>query len=67
MKETDLDMEKLQALPGMVGYIVQNGDSLWNIAKENHTTMEKIRELNQLSGEEVHKGQRLVILKAVSE
>lgn len=67
MKEAVLDMEKLQALPGMVGYIVQNGDSLWNIAKENHTTVEKIKELNQLSGEEVHKGQRLVILKAVNE
>lgn len=63
---SELDMEKLQELPGMVGYIVQNGDTLWEIAKENHTTVEKIQELNQLTGEEVHKGQKLVILKAVS-
>lgn len=64
---SDLDMRRLQELPGMVGYIVQNGDSLWEIAKENHTTVEKIQELNQLSGSEIHKGQKLVILKAVNQ
>lgn len=64
---SDLDMRRLQELPGMVGYIVQNGDSLWEIAKENHTTVEKIQELNQLSGNEIHKGQKLVILKAVNQ
>jgi hypothetical protein len=65
MEVQELDMEKLQELPGMVGLMVQNGDSLWEIAKENHTTVEKIRELNQLSTEELHKGQKLVILKAI--
>ena len=64
---SELDMRRLQELPGMVGYIVQNGDSLWEIAKENHTTVEKIQELNQLSGNEIHKGQKLVILKAVNQ
>ncbi len=67
MEEAQLNMERLQEMPGMVGYIVQPGDNLWEIAKENHTTMEKIQELNQLSGEELHKGQKLVILKAVSQ
>ena len=64
---SELDMRRLQELPGMVGYFVQNGDSLWEIAKENHTTVEKIQELNQLSGNEIHKGQKLVILKAVNQ
>ena len=27
----------------MVGYIVQKGDSLWKIAKENHTTVDNLR------------------------
>lgn len=67
IEATELDMRKLQELPGMVGYIVQNGDSLWEIAKENHTTVDKIQELNQLPGGEIHKGQKLVILKAVSQ
>ncbi len=67
IEAAELDMQKLQELPGMVGYIVQSGDSLWEIAKENHTTVEKIQELNQLPAGELHKGQKLVILKAVSQ
>lgn len=61
-----LDMERLQNLPGMVGYMVQPGDSLWEIAKENHTTVDKIMELNDLSQETIRPGQKLIILKAVS-
>ena len=29
-----LDLKKLQEMPGIVGYIVQPGDSLWKIAKK---------------------------------
>ena len=29
-----MDLQKLQELPGIVGYIVQPGDSLWEIAKK---------------------------------
>lgn len=36
-------MEQLQKRPGLVGYIAKDGDSLWSIAKENHTTVEDIR------------------------
>ena len=32
----------------MVGYIVQKGDSLWKIAKENHTTVDNLREITAL-------------------
>ena len=35
VKEEPLDLKALQALPGIAGYIVQEGDSLWDIAKNS--------------------------------
>ena len=34
IKEEPLDLKQLQELPGIVGYIVQEKDSLWDIAKK---------------------------------
>ena len=36
------DLERLESMPGIVGYIVQPGDSLWKIAKKFHTTVEAL-------------------------
>lgn len=55
--------EVLAAMPGLVGYIVQPGDSLWDVAKRYYTTTEQIMAANQLSGEEVKPGDRLIIRK----
>ena len=41
--------KKLQQMPGIVGYIVQPGDSLWKIAKKFHTTVETIMTTNGLT------------------
>lgn len=60
-----LDMEKIQAMPGLVGFIVQKEDSLWNIAKTYNTTIESIMELNHLENENVKPGDRLLLLKQV--
>jgi len=63
VEEHELDMRKIQQLPGIVGYIVQSGDTLWNIAKTYYTSPERIRELNGLEAEEVKPGNRLIIVK----
>ena len=47
----------------MTVYITGEGDSLWNIAKKFKTTMAAIREINELAGEEVFSGEKLLILK----
>ena len=65
VEEHDLDMKKLQELPGIVGYIVQPDDSLWSIAKQYYTTPERIRELNEIEEEEVSPGTCLLVMKAV--
>lgn len=49
--------------PGMTGYIVREGEDMWDIAKRFFTTGERIRDVNHLDGEEVKAGDALLILK----
>ncbi|MBQ8280123.1 MAG: DUF3794 domain-containing protein [Roseburia sp.] len=63
IKEEALDLEALQQLPGLVGYIVKSGDTLWNIAKEYHTTVEAIMRTNQKKEDTLQVGEKLLIVK----
>ena len=68
VKEEELDEEKLQEMPGIVGYIVKEEDSLWKIAKRFYTTMDMIREMNDMEEDaEIKAGDRLLIIKKVDE
>lgn len=61
------DPEKIRRMPGIVGYRVQPGDTLWKIAKKFYTTVEGIRETNEGVGEEVKPGDRLILIKQTEE
>ena len=61
-----VDFNKLQELPGIAGYIVQSGDSLWSIAKKFHTTIGNIISANELADDQVKPGQRLLLVKEVA-
>ena len=65
IEETELDLEALQQRPGIVGYIAREGDRLFGIAKENHTTVENLMEMNHLAGPVVKAGEKLLIIKTV--
>lgn len=65
VQEEPLNLEELQQMPGLVGYLVKKGDTLWNIAKEYHTTVEAIKETNQKNSDELNVGEKLLIVKAV--
>ncbi|BBF44532.1 LysM domain-containing membrane protein [Lachnospiraceae bacterium KM106-2] len=60
-----LDTEKLQTMPSMIGYIVQAGDTLWDIAKQFYTTVDSIKELNELPDSNIQQGDKLLLLKKV--
>ena len=62
-----MDLQKLQELPGIVGYIVQPGDSLWEIAKKFHTTVGNIISTNELADDQVKPGQRLLLVKEIAQ
>lgn len=57
------DMEEVEKRPGITGYIVQDGDILWDLAKKYNTTVEGIMEVNELSSEEIKVGDRILIFK----
>lgn len=60
------DLKRWEQQPGIVGYIVQPGDSLWKIAKKFHTTVDQVREMNEIDGEEAGAGTRLLLIKEVT-
>ena len=62
---SELDMNKLQAMPGIIGYVVKKGDSLWNIAKKYYTTKDEIMAVNNLEDDRIKEGDKLIILKKV--
>jgi len=52
-------------MPGLAGFIANESDTLWDIAKEYNTTPESIMELNGLTTSQIHKGDRLLLMKIV--
>ncbi len=63
--EKELDLQMIQNLPGIVGYIVQDGDCLWDIARKYYTTPKRIMEMNGLETEHISRGDHLIIMKEV--
>lgn len=61
---SQLDSEKIERLPGFAIYFAQEGDSLWQIGKKYYVSVEKIKEVNQLTTEEIKAGDRLLIVKS---
>lgn len=58
-----MDTEELESRPGIVGYFVQQGDTLWNLAKKYNTTVENIKEVNYMEKEGISKGDKILIFK----
>ena len=56
-------MKMLEKSPGVIGYIVKEGDELWSLAKRYNTTMEGIAEINDLADEKLKTGERILIFK----
>lgn len=56
-------LEEMKKRPGIVGYVVKEGDDLWSLAKRYNTTVEGICKVNDLKDEDVKIGQRILIFK----
>ncbi|MCI5650141.1 MAG: DUF3794 domain-containing protein [Fusicatenibacter sp.] len=63
VEERMLDQEKIQNMPGIVCYVVQPGDTLWDIARNFYTTVDQIRKINGLKSEEIVPMQQLILAK----
>ena len=63
IKAEPLDSKVLSALPGMVIYMVKPGDNLWSIGKRYHVSVERLKKMNDLTGDLIVPGQKLIIVK----
>ena len=61
--EEALDKGLRNKAPGLIGYVVKKGESLWDIAKQYYTTIADVMELNDLEQEEVNVGEMLLLAK----
>jgi LysM repeat protein len=66
VKEEEMPEGYYEALPGMVGYVVSEGDSLWTIGKKFHMKVEELMEMNERNLEEVKEGEKILIVKQVA-
>ena len=60
---SDLDMTRMGNLPGMVVYMVKEGDNLWNIGKQYYVPVETLRNLNELDSDDIKPGQKILVVK----
>ena len=51
----------------LVIYYVQPGDTLWNIAKKFKTTIDLIKNSNNLKDDKIYPGQQLIMPKVVDK
>ena len=58
-----LNLEEIERRPSIIGYIVREGDDLWTLAKRYSTSVDAIREVNDISAETLKAGDRLLIFK----
>lgn len=65
IREEPLDTKKLLAQAGVTGYIVQEGEELWDIARNYHTTEAEIISTNGLKTPKIKAGDKLIIVKSV--
>jgi hypothetical protein len=63
LKMEPIDMSEVEKRPGVIGYIVKDGDDLWSLAKRFNTTMEGICQVNEMSDEKLKVGDRILIFK----
>ena len=63
VREEPLDFEKIETMPGMTGHVIEEGDSIWTLAKKYYASPEDIREVNGLKGDELPVGQPILIMK----
>lgn len=57
------DTEKYKRTPGMVGYVVKTGDSLWDIGKRYMVSLDSLKEMNHLTRDEIHAGDKMLIIR----
>lgn len=59
----ELDPARMGELPGIVAYVAQDGDTLWQIGRKYYVPISRIMEMNNLTTEKLSAGDKLLIVK----
>ncbi len=60
---SELDYEKMKGMPSIAVYVAREGDTLWDIGKRYYVTVDSLKEMNHLTGEELKAGDQLLVVK----
>ncbi len=63
LKISPINAAVLEKLPGFAIYYAKQGDSLWQIGKKYYVSVQRIKEMNNLVGDEIKAGDKLLIVK----
>ncbi len=64
MQLEPIDTAKKAAMPGIVGYVVKKGDTLWSVARKYYATTESIKEINGLESDYLNEGDKIIVVKS---
>ena len=57
------DTSVINELPGIVVYMARAGDDVWELGKKYYVPLERIREVNHLSSDELKAGEKVLIVR----
>ncbi len=63
MTVSPIDYDRKASMPGIAGYVVKKGDTLWSIARKYYATTESIKKINNLEKDEINEGDRIIVVK----
>ena len=63
IKVSDLDLNRLSELPGMVICIAGPDDTLWDIGKRYYVPVAQLKAVNELASEEISAGDKILVVK----
>ncbi len=63
IKTEAISMEEMEKRPSVIGYIAKEHDELWDLAKRYSTSITAIKDMNNLTGEKLKAGDRLLIFR----
>lgn len=66
LSEEPYDDMEIRKSPSVVIHFVKEGESIWQIAKQYHTTAQSIMTVNHLQTENLKKGMSLILVKQVA-
>jgi hypothetical protein len=67
VNETPIDSKLLENQPSITIYFTKPGDSLWNIAKRYYTTVDDLRNTNNINDRDgINPGQQVIIPRKIS-